>query len=212
MPSKNTSPYSLRMDIRAIGRQEDEEFLVAFGAEDGGWDGGMGCPAGIGEELGQFGEHAVVLKGVADDAAFADLAFAHFKLGLDQGDDPGVRLHEFGDCRNHDFKGYEGYVYGDQIDGFGQHILGHAADVHPFDDGNAGVLTQPPGKLPVSDIHGIDAGCPVLQQAIREAPGGCPHIEAYLRACRQVKRVQRLLQLQASPADVGARPACDAYF
>ena len=51
------------------------------------------------------------------------------------------------------------------------------------------------------DVDGIDARCLVLQEAVREAAGGCAHVGAHATLRADAECLQRSLQLLAAARD-----------
>ncbi len=64
----------------------EEEFAVAFHAEDGGVDEGEGLAAEGPDGVLDAVDGELVGGGVSDDAAFADVLATGFELGLDEED------------------------------------------------------------------------------------------------------------------------------
>jgi len=56
--------------------------------------------------------------------------------------------------------------------------------------------------LAVPHIDGVHAGCPVLQEAVRETAGRCPNVRHHPALWLKTKDVQGLLQFEPAAADV----------
>ncbi len=100
----------------------EEELAVAFHAEDGGVDEVEGVAAEVADGGLDAVHGELVRGGVADDAAFADVLAAGFKLRLDEED--GVAVPEFAgwdegsdDGGEDERRGDEADVHGEEGDG-----------------------------------------------------------------------------------------------
>lgn len=182
-----------------------EEFFVAFGAGDGGFDeaqkggGGEVC-GGEGED---FGGDAVVYGGVADDAlAFVCFLFGGFELGFDEGDEEGAGFEERPDVGEYFGLGDEGDVHhGDVVSGFGEECGIELAGVDAFEVGYAWVVTEFGMELAVADIYAGDVGGAVLEEAVGEASGGGADVEGIEASNGEVMGEEEALELFASAAD-----------
>ena len=92
----------------------EEELAVAFHAEDGGVDEGEGLAAEGSDGVLDAVDGELVGGGVADDAAFADVLAAGFKLGLDEENCVAVPVLACGSERRDD--GWENEGGGDEAD------------------------------------------------------------------------------------------------
>jgi len=91
-----------------------EEFFVAFHAGDGGGDGFDDLPVEGADAVGYSVDGELVGLGVANDAAFSDVAAAGFELGFDED----YRLSQGGsggeDRRQNEGGGDEGDVHDEE--------------------------------------------------------------------------------------------------
>ncbi len=126
---------------------------------------------------------------IPHDTAFADLTLADLELGLDQRQDGGVLLHKLKDSRYDDSEGNKRNVDRDEVDRLADGFKGQVANVGPFDDSNARVLSQFPSQLAIADIDGVNLARTVLEQAVGEAARGRAHIEADLVRQRRPQRL-----------------------
>src|SRR5687767_14340004 len=83
--------------------------------------------------------------------------------------------------------------------------------VETLDDDDALVVADLPVQLPMANIECDDAPSATLQQHVGEAAGGCPDVEALAPPNLDVKRVERVGQLEAAAAGVWVigREECD---
>jgi len=82
-------------------------------------------------------------------------------------------------------------------------ILGlQVPGVQAFSGDDAIIPPQIGMELIVADIDGVDLGCSVLEQAVGEAPGRCPDVQADLPLGADTELLQRGLELLAAPGHV----------
>ena len=79
------------------------------------------------------------------------------------------------------------------------------AGVGALADLDARVVAQPLRELPVASVDGHDFTRATLKQAVGEAPGRRPDIEAAQPVHLDARAVERVRQLLATPADEGRR-------
>ena len=149
--------------------------------------------------------------GVADDAAFADVLAASFKLGLDQ--DDGVSLPllagggEGGENGGEDESGGdEADVYCEEADGLRREwekLAGREeAGVGALEQGDARVGAELVVDLAIAGIDGEDGGGAMLEHAVGEAAGGGADVSAGEAFDRDGPRNEGGLELEAAAADV----------
>jgi hypothetical protein len=125
--------------------------------------------------------------GIADDAAFPDVAAAGFELGFDE--DNGAAMpgpiqgakgaqHRRKDQRSRD----EGDVHCEKgwigRAGRKEFTLGKETGVGALAQGDARVVTEPLSNLAVAGIDGEDGGSSALEHAVGEASGGGSYVDA----------------------------------
>ena len=144
---------------------------------------------------------AFMQRSVAHDAAAADIFAFELKLRLDQ--DQVLRTGTGGrDYRGkHLGDGDKRYIYGHEIRGLRNLFRPQITSVG-LDLRDACVLLQPPGHLLRRHVDRINMSRAVLQQAIREASRGRPHINANFPGHFDPEIFQRSLQLQTSAAGI----------
>jgi hypothetical protein len=160
----------------------EQEFLVAFGAGDGGGDDFCDLPAEIGDGLCDSLDGKFVDFGIAHDAAFADVAATGFELRLDEDDSLGERGRS---CKNRSEKeccGDKGDVHHEKGElgraGFGECVGGEEACVGTFDETNARIVAELHCDLAEAGVDGGDVGGAVLEKTVSKAAGGCADVEA----------------------------------
>ena len=77
------------------------------------------------------------------------------------------------------------------------------ARIRSFNGDHPGVLPQFPGQLPITDIDGIHPLGPMLEEAVRKTARRGSDVKANGIGKRDLKRFQRFLKFEASPADEG---------
>ena len=146
---------------------------------------------------------------VADAPPFSDLPFSGLELGLGENDDLGALRHE----RPHGFENLrrrdEGEIHHGQIGEIvpgcpGEFFAGEIACVHALKKDDPGVAPELPVELALAHVHAGGAARPPLEQTVGEAPRRCAHVQAEPSLGRDPEGVQRRLELEAAPADVGA--------
>src|SRR5712692_9372930 len=138
---------------------------------------------------------------ITDNArAPVNLGLARLKLWLDKRHYPGIWRQQGNQWRQDEAQGDERNVDHRALDGFWQRCdEAHIGMLHHY---HARVVAQRPGQLPAPDIDCIDSPRPVLEQAIGEPARRSPDIEGDQPIWVECESLQRLLQLQAAPADV----------
>lgn len=113
----------------------------------------------------------LVKGGVRDDAAGADVVAAKFKLRFDEDQEIGARSGAR-NCGGENFgDGDEGNVGDDQVSGFWE-VGGLKFARIALDAYDARIPLELPVELIGVDVHGEDASCAVLQEAVGEAAVG----------------------------------------
>ena len=118
-----------------------------------------------------------MLRGVAHDAALADLAPPDLELWLNQNDDAPSRFEQRDEGRQHLRRRDERDVHHDEIKPLGEILRREVSRVDALAHFDARLVSQPPVDLVVTDIHGHDAPRSALQEAIREAACGRAYVE-----------------------------------
>ncbi len=181
-----------------------QKLEVAGRSADGG--GGTAAP-GPSQRLGSKRADAVddgpVHGFVPHHAPAADLRAPGFKLWFYEGNDisPGSQNLLYG---------RENLLQGDKRDvNSGQRRPGRegsgieAACIDAFHHPDPGIPAKAPMELPLAHVHGVDEGRPVLEQAIRKAPGGGPDIRGDAVPYGKLEGLDGPRQLVAAPADIG---------
>ena len=75
------------------------------------------------------------------------------------------------------------------------------ACVELFLDDDAGVVSEFPDQLVRSDIDSVDAQGTALEEAVREAAGGCADVDADPSGRVDLEGVERALEFQPAAAD-----------
>ncbi len=178
-----------------------EKFLIAFGAGQFAGarvaDGKSGCDRSFAHALDRF----LVQRGVAHDAARADILAVEFKLRLDQD-----QIFRGGSGRGHHGgehlgRGDKRNIQSHQVRGLGN--LSGAKISGVFLELNyARVLLHAPGHLLGRHVDRIDAARTMLQQAVGEAAGGGADIEASFARGVDAEILERAFQLESGAAGV----------
>src|SRR5581483_9431748 len=113
---------------------------------------------------------------IADDSALADPAFPNLELWLDQGNERGLLVRNPSHRRKEHANCDERRVQHDETHRLGE--LFQIPGVRPIHDDDARIDAQRPVELAISDVNGVHAPRPMLQQAIREPAGRGPNIRA----------------------------------
>ena len=144
---------------------------------------------------------------IADDAFFADLFPAGFKLRLDQTDRLGVFSHQLARYGQDELQRDEGHVHREEADLVRHLFARDLAHVGAFEVDDALVRAQLPCELSVADVDRVDLRGAVLQHTIRKAAGGSADIHAGFAGEVEAEIGDRLFELQAAAADIGQRVA-----
>ncbi len=177
-----------------------QEFPVAHGTEEG-----RGRHPGHREALfprngsGAL-EHRPMQRGVANDSPFPDLPLPHLELRLDQRHDVGGEGQQPAHRRQHQRQRDERHVDGRQVGAIRKTGRLQVPDVRPLQHLHAGIGPQACGQLAVPHIHRDHPARSRLQQAVGEAAGRGPHIQADAAARIQPECLQSVLELEAAPA------------
>ncbi len=159
-----------------------------------------------GDKIFQGGDHAGVYLRIGDHSCSAiHLFFACFKLGFDQGDDTAADAEEPWDRRQDQSQADEGAVGHRDIEGrgvWGELIEGEAPGVGAFPRDDPRILSEFPGQLSVSHIHGMDGGCAVLEQAIGETSGAGTQVDALTGVDRNGEMLQGVFEFVAASGNV----------
>ena len=158
--------------------QQDKKFFVSLGSQNGRIDHAGDRQRYADEKCGKFVKHLLMQPRIPHDTAFADLTLTDLELRFDQRQDGGVRLHKLKDSRYDNSEGNKRNVDRDEVDRFADGFKGQVADVGPFEDSNARVLSQFPRQLAIADIDGVNFVRAVLEEAVGETARGRAHIEA----------------------------------
>ncbi len=76
----------------------------------------------------------------------------------------------------------------DEVDLLGR---GEVERVGAFDEDDARVVAEFPGKLAVGGVDGVDLGCPALEQAVGEPAGGGAQVSAQVRSAGLKEKAAR---------------------
>ena len=139
---------------------------------------------------------------IPDNALFADLFPARFKLGLDEADQLAIGAKDTQHRRQYLRQGNEGNIDGGKIPFIGHLFMGHIAHVGLFQADHPLIISELPRKLAIAHIDGIDLLCAVLQHTIGEAAGGGADIQTNLAFQFHAEFVDGLFQLIAAAADI----------
>ena len=133
------------------------------------------------------------------------LLFACLKLGFDQGDDAAADAEKAWNGRQDQSKADERAVGHRDIEwrGVGRELIeGQAPGVGAFPHNDPGVLSEFPGQLSVSYIHGVDGSCAVLEQAIGESSGAGTQVDTLTGVDREGEMLEPVLELVAASGNV----------
>ena len=145
-------------------------------------------------------------RGVADHAAGAHLIGRRLELGLHEGEEPAPiteQLHDGG--QDHADAGERDVADG-EVEGAGEPLRGHVDDVGALEQRDPRVAAQAPGELRAPDVHRDDAGRAALEEAVGEATGRAPDIDACEARGVHAERVERTRELEPAAADVRDPP------
>ena len=121
------------------------------------------------------------------------------------------RLQQCTDGGQDDPQGNEGNIHNGQVQRLSELLRRDIADVRPLHAHHARVLPDAPGKLAIADIDGEDLLRALLQQAVRKAARRGARVAADEAGRIDAEVAQRLFELQAAAADVGAGIAPQFY-
>lgn len=142
---------------------------------------------------------------VSNDAfSLVDGLFAGLELGFDEGDDLAAASQQPLSGGEDSFEGDKGAVNDDQIrsgEGSRHLVRPEVSGIDPIHDNNPGILTQPPGKLRLADVDGIDPVSPSLEKAVGKAPRGGTQVDGNVPGHLNLKMRQRLLEFVPTSAD-----------
>ena len=174
-----SNPKSEKSDLR-LQESEPLNVALAFAAAE---DGGAGHAENLNTEFWHVGDHAVEHGLGFFFGEDTGRGIASFVVGFDEGDDAGC-----GGCGGGGggFEPLEGggdqeglfgpaQVGDDEVDLLGR---GEVERVGAFDEDDARVVAEFPGKLAVGGVDGVDLGGAVLEQAVGEAAGGGAEVGA----------------------------------
>jgi hypothetical protein len=122
-------------------------------------------------------------------------------LRLDQRDHLAMGLEVLNAGRQDKDEGDEGEVGRDQVNRFWQQILRGVTQIDPFHGDNPRVASELFVELGLADVDRVDAGSPVLQEAVRESAGGRPGIHADFARNIDAEVLDGREQLVPAPAD-----------
>jgi len=190
----------------------EEELLVAFHASDGGGDGFDDLPVEGADAVGDAVDGELVGLGVADDAAFADVAAAGFELGLDEDDGFDERRGGGEDGFEKEGGGDERHVHNQEQGLAGvEGARGEEAGVGALHEGYAGVSAELHRDLAEAGVDGGDVGCAVLEEAVCEAAGGGANVKAGAAGNGDLPMFEGFFELEAAATDVALLLAEEAY-
>src|SRR5262245_23343179 len=180
----------------------DQELAVAVGAGDRAVGDADHAPTGLtAEPRDDAGANPAVQVGIADDAAFADLAGADLELRLDERDELRDGRCKRERCRQHDLEADEAGIADDPIDGVRDVPAREMARIGALEDDDAGVLAQLPGQLPVADVDGVDLGGAPGQQHVSKAAGRGADVEPDAAARIDGEMIEGVGELEAAAGD-----------
>ena len=196
-------------DSQRFGRRlrVKQELLVAFGACDGGWNYLYDFPAELSGGVCDLFDGEFVDFGVADDAAFADVAAAGFELRFDEDDSFSKRGRSGEDRGEQERRGDKGDVHHEQgeggLAGLGKCAGSEKAGIGAFNEANTRVVAEFHGDLSEAGVDGGYMGCAALQQAVGEAAGGGADVETCAVGYINFPVIKSRLELEAAAADIG---------
>ena len=157
-------------------RSQQRNSRLPAGPRSGRCDDAAATPATLAGPGQQQADRGGVPGGVADDAALVDVVAGQLELRLDEHDGVGAGRGAIGGGCQRGAGGDKGDVDGDQAGG---RVEGReVADVGALHDDDAGVAAEGGGELAVADVDGVDAGRAAPAQAVAEAAGARPDVEA----------------------------------
>jgi hypothetical protein len=101
-----------------------------------------------------------VQGGVFDHPAFAEALLADFKLGFDEGDQPGSRFGQRQCSRQHEGQADETGIADHQIYRLGNVMRAEGAGIGAFPQDDPRIILQLGDQLVMADIDRIDFGSP----------------------------------------------------
>ena len=147
---------------------------------------------------------------VADNALFADLVLPRFKLRLDEAQHLPCGLQKRLYDRKNQAERDKRYVDDGKVKRLAQVFQSNIADVRPLHDDDARVVANFPRQLAVAHVDGEDLARPLLEQAVGKPARGRAGVAANVARWVNTEIFERLLKLEASPADIRAGAA--AHF
>jgi hypothetical protein len=156
-------------------------------------------------------ENLFVEGGVADNAFLSHLAFADFKLGLDEGEQKGGAAAGIAAATENVFEDREDFqnrdkrdVHRDDIEGIGKVSPDEETGIF-FNKDDPGIFPEADIDLPGIHVHGIDFRSAPLEQAVRETARGRADVCGDFAGDGYLKSIQRPFELEPAAADVGGR-------
>lgn len=184
-----------------------QKLLVTLCAGDGGGDDFDDLPVEVVDAVSDFFDGEFVDFGVADDAAFADIAAAGFELWLDQD-------HRFSDRGGSGEDGSEkercrdkGDVHDKQsefgLPGLAERFGSEEAGIGTLDEMNPCVVAELNGNLTEAGVDGGNMRRATLQKAVSKAASGGAYIKASATGDFDLPVIEGGLEFEATAADVG---------
>ena len=140
-----------------------------------------------------------------DPASSVGFQASGLELGLDQRQESTGRIQQFNRRGEDAAQGDKRAVDDDEvgvIEGWREGGTGEVAGVDPFHDCHARVAAQAPGQLTATDIHSVDPGRPMLEEAIGEASGGGSEVDGDKTLDVELEMAERVFEFDAAAADV----------
>jgi hypothetical protein len=183
-----------------------QKFLIAFRAEDWGFDDVRAGAAFGQERLANFVDSGGLGSLIADNAAFAHMLPASLELRLHEYDELSTlaldRKRRRDDRRQNQPGRNERDVHGDEIDELADLFVSKVSGVGFLQQPDARVLPEAEIDLPVASVDCNDSRSPVLQEAIGETAGGSTDIKTDFAPQIDVPVLQSFFQLKAAAAHI----------
>lgn len=180
-----------------------EEFPVAFGANDGGWNGVDEGPGGFfGDKAADFFDGLELEGFVANDASAAHLFAGEFKLGFDEHDKISLWIQQSKDRGENQGQGNKADIGDREMERRREVAWLEETGIDAFVNNDAGILSESPVELAVADIKGVDAGGSVLEQAVGESSSGGTDIDADFVFDSDLKGGEGVFEFEAAASDV----------
>src|SRR5581483_10876591 len=198
---KDCIGLSRRHAKTSTARSVEQEFPVAFSAEDGRVD----RVANGKSEFAQRGFHlfdsALLRFFVAHNAAFAHVFASDFELRLDE-NEYCLRFAGRDYSRKNKGRGDERHVHDDEVDRL-RHICGaEIASVRFLMKFDARVVPEFHVDLAIASVDGDHTRGSVLEETVGEAPGGGTDVHAGGAANIDVPMLEGALEFESAAADI----------